>query len=150
MENTTLEKMQEIEQAAEEVLSEYDNQITMIRDQQEEKLKSLSLAYDQETTITVQSLIEKKKKEIEGLEQDVAVTIQKNQEKVEAALTDKKADLVQAIVDKVVKRYGHEYNAAFVFDFTKRAVGYASFLSTGSTNSTAERFTSRKRLAVGF
>ena len=107
MENTTLEKMQEIEQAAEEVLSEYDNQITLLQDQQEEKLKSLSLVYDQETADTVQSLIEKKKKEIEGLEQDVAVTIQKNQEKVEAALTDKKADLVQAIVDKVVKRYGH-------------------------------------------
>lgn len=107
MENTTLEKMQEIEQAAEEVLSEYDNQITILRDQQEEKLKSLSLAYDQETAATVQSLIEKKKKEIESLEQDVSVMIQKNQEKVEAALTDKKADLVQAIVDKVVKRYGH-------------------------------------------
>ena len=107
MENTTLEKMQEIERAAEEVLSEYDNQITLLRDRQEEKLKSLSLAYDQETIATVQSLIEKKKKEIEGLEQDVAVTIQKNQEKVEAALTDKKADLVQAIVDKVVQRYGH-------------------------------------------
>lgn len=107
MENTTLEKMQEIERAAEEVLSEYDNQITMLRDQQEEKLKSLSLVYDQETAAAVQSLIEKKKKEIESLEQDVSVTIQKNQEKVEAALTDKKADLVQAIVDKVVKRYGH-------------------------------------------
>ena len=107
MENTTLEKMQEIEQAAEEVLSEYDNQITMLRDQQEEKLKSLSSVYDQETAAAVQSLIEKKKKEIEGLEQDVSVTIQKNQEKVEAVLTDKKADLVQAIVDKVVKRYGH-------------------------------------------
>lgn len=107
MENTTLEKMQEIEQAAEEVLSEYDNQITLLRDQQEEKLKKLSLVYDQETAAAVQSLIEKKKKEIEGLEQDVAVTIQKNQEKVEAALTDKKADLVQAIVDKVVQRYGH-------------------------------------------
>ena len=107
MENTTLEKMQEIERAAEEVLSEYDNQITLLRDQQEEKLKSLSLVYDQETAAAVQSLIEKKKKEIESLEQDVAVTIQKNQEKVEAALTDKKADLVQAIVDKVVKRYGH-------------------------------------------
>ena len=107
MENTTLKKMQEIEHAAEEVLSEYDNQITILRDQQEEKLKSLSLVYDQETAATVQSLIEKKKKEIESLEQDVSVTIQKNQEKVEAALTDKKADLVQAIVDKVVKRYGH-------------------------------------------
>ena len=107
MENTTLEKMQEIEQAAEEVLSEYDNQITMLRDQQEEKLKSLRSIYDQETAAPVQSLIEKKKKEIESLEQDVAVTIQKNQEKVEAVLTDKKADLVQAIVDKVVKRYGH-------------------------------------------
>ena len=107
MENTTLKKMQEIEHAAEEVLSEYDNQITILRDQQEEKLKSLSLVYDQETAATVQSLIEKKKKEIESLEQDVSVTIQKNQEKVEAALTDKKVDLVQAIVDKVVKRYGH-------------------------------------------
>ena len=89
------------------MLSEYDNQITLLRDRQEEKLKSSSLVYDQETAATVQSLIEKKKKEIESLEQDVSVMIQKNQEKVEAALTDKKADLVQAIVDKVVKRYGH-------------------------------------------
>ena len=66
MENTTLEKMQEIEQAAEEVLSEYDNQITILRDQQEEKLKSLSLAYDQETAAAVQSLIEKKKRRLKA------------------------------------------------------------------------------------
>ena len=44
MTNTTLEKMQEIEQAAENVLADYESQIKSLRDQQVEKLQELSLA----------------------------------------------------------------------------------------------------------
>ena len=107
MTNTTLEKMQEIEQAAEKVLVDYESQIKSLRDQQAEKLQELSLAYDKETEVSVQSLTKKKEEEIKKLEQDLELTVQSNQEKVEAALTDKKADLARAIVEKVVAAYGH-------------------------------------------
>lgn len=107
MTNTTLEKMQEIERAAENVLADYESQIKSLRDQQAEKLQELSLVYDKETEVSVQSLTKKKEEEIKKLEQDLELTVQSNQEKVEAALTDKKADLVRAIVEKVVAAYGH-------------------------------------------
>ena len=107
MTNTTLEKMQEIEQVAEKVLVDYESQIKSLRDQQAEKLQELSLAYDKETEVSVQSLTKKKEEEIKKLEQDLELTVQSNQEKVEAALTDKKADLARAIVEKVVAAYGH-------------------------------------------
>jgi hypothetical protein len=41
------------------------------------------------------------------LQQDLEQTTQQNEDKVEAALTDKKADLARAIVEKVVEAYGH-------------------------------------------
>ena len=107
MTNTTLEKMQEIEQAAEDVLASYKDQIKLLRDEQTARLEELSLVYDKETEIAVQSLAKKKEEEIKKLEQDLELTVQKNQTKVEAALTDKKADLARAIVEKVVEAYGH-------------------------------------------
>lgn len=107
MTNTTLEKMQEIEQAAEDVLASYKDQIKLLRDEQTARLEELSLVYDKEAEIAVQSLAKKKEEEIKKLEQDLELTVQKNQTKVEAALTDKKADLARAIVEKVVEAYGH-------------------------------------------
>lgn len=88
-------------------MADYESQIKSLRDQQAEKLQELSLVYDKETEVSVQSLTKKKEEEIKKLEQDLELTVQSNQEKVEAALTDKKADLVRAIVEKVVAAYGH-------------------------------------------
>ena len=107
MTNTTLEKMQEIEQAAEDVLASYKDQIKLLRDEQTARLEELSLVYDKEAEIAVQSLAKKNEEEIKKLEHDLELTVQKNQTKVEAALTDKKADLARAIVEKVVEAYGH-------------------------------------------
>ena len=67
----------------------------------------MSLVYDKETEASVLSLAKKKEEEIKKLEQDLELTIQSNQDKVEAALTNKKSDLAQAIVEKVVEAYGH-------------------------------------------
>lgn len=107
MTNTTLEKMQEIEQAAEDVLASYEDQIKSLRDEQTARLEELSMVYDKETEASVLILAKKKEEEIKKLEQNLELTVQRNQEKVEAALTDKKADLAQAIVEKVVEAYGH-------------------------------------------
>lgn len=107
MTNTTLEKMQEIEQAAEDVLASYKDQIKLLRDEKAARLEELSLVYDKETESSALSLAKKKEEEIRKLEQDLELTVQSNQEKVEAALTDKKADLARAIVEKVVEAYGH-------------------------------------------
>lgn len=107
MTNTTLEKMQEIEQAAEDVLASYEDQIKSLRDEKAARLEELSLVYDKETESSALSLAKKKEEEIRKLEQDLELTVQSNQEKVESALTDKKADLARAIVEKVVEAYGH-------------------------------------------
>lgn len=107
MTNTTLEKMQEIEQAAEVVLASYEDQIKSLRDEQTARLEELSQVYDKETEASVLSLAKNKEEEIKKLEQDLELTVQRNQEKVETALTDKKADLARAIVEKVVEAYGH-------------------------------------------
>ncbi|RHE65093.1 hypothetical protein DW726_02995 [Streptococcus gordonii] len=107
MTNTTLEKMQEIEQAAEDVLASYEDQIKSLRDEKAARLEELSLVYDKETEASALSLAKKKEEEIRKLEQDLELTVQSNQEKVEAALTDKKADLARDIVEKVVEAYGH-------------------------------------------
>ena len=49
MTNTTLEKMQEIETAAEEVLMGYRKQAQELRQQVDENLRRLGLTYDDET-----------------------------------------------------------------------------------------------------
>lgn len=67
MTNTTLEKMQEIEQAAEDVLASYEDQIKSLRDEQTARLEELSLVYDKETEASVLSLAKKKKKKLRSL-----------------------------------------------------------------------------------
>ena len=52
-----------------------------------------------ETTASQQKLV--------LLQQDLEQTTQQNEDKVAAALTDKKADLARAIVEKVVEAYGY-------------------------------------------
>ena len=44
---------------------------------------------------------------ITSLEADLAVTSQRNDEKVQQAMTDKRAALVDEIVEKVVATYGN-------------------------------------------
>ena len=44
---------------------------------------------------------------IASLEADLAVTSQRNDEKVQQAMTDKRAALVDEIVEKVVATYGN-------------------------------------------
>ena len=107
MANETLEKMQEIETAAEEVLMGYRAQAQELRQQVDEDIRQLALTYDDETQKLVEELTASSQQKLVLLQQDLEQTIQQNEDKVEAALTDKKADLARAIVDKVVEAYGH-------------------------------------------
>ena len=107
MANETLEKMQEIETAAEEVLMGYRAQAQELRQQVDEDIRQLGLTYDDETQKLVEDLTASSQQKLVLLQQDLEQTIQQNEDKVEAALTDKKADLARAIVDKVVEAYGH-------------------------------------------
>ena len=107
MANETLEKMQEIETAAEEVLMGYRAQAQELRQQVDEDIRQLGLTYDDETQKLVEELTASSQQKWVLLQQDLEQTIQQNEDKVEAALTDKKADLARAIVDKVVEAYGH-------------------------------------------
>ena len=107
MANETLEKMQEIETAAEEVLMGYRTQTQELRQQVDEDLRQLALTYDNETQKLAEELTASSQKKLVLLQQDLEQTTQQNEVKVAAALTDKKADLARAIVEKVVVAYGH-------------------------------------------
>ena len=97
MANETLEKMQEIETAAEEVLMGYRTQAQELRQRVD----------DDETQKLAEELTASSQQKLVLLQQDLEQTTQQNEDKVEAALTDKKADLARAIVEKVVEAYGH-------------------------------------------
>mgnify|MGYP000951045291 FL=1 len=107
MANETLEKMQEIETAAEEVLMGYRTQAQELRQQVDEDLRQLALTYDNETQKLAEELTASSQQKLVFLQQDLEQTTQQNENKVAAALIDKKADLARAIVEKVVEAYGH-------------------------------------------
>lgn len=107
MTNATLEQMQEIEQAADEVLAGYKSQIQELREQASSNLKQLEKVYDEEKQQLLVELKEQSEKEIANLTQDLEKTRQENEEKAQAALSNKKEVLLQMIVDRVVEKYGH-------------------------------------------
>lgn len=107
MTNATLEQMQEIERAADEVLAGYQHQIWELQDQAARDLKQLGRAYDEEKQQLLIELKEQSEKEIASLTQDLEKTKQENEEKVQAALSNKKEALLQMIVDRVVEKYGN-------------------------------------------
>ena len=104
MTNATLEQMQEIERAADEVLAGYQHQIRELQNQAASDLKQLGRAYDEEKQQLLIELKEQSEKEIASLTQDLEKT---KQEKVQAALSNKKEALLQMIVDRVVEKYGN-------------------------------------------
>ena len=107
MTNATFEQMQEIEQAADEVLAGYKSQIQELREQASSNLKQLEKVYDEEKQQLLVELKEQSEKEIANLTQDLEKTRQENEEKAQAALSNKKEVLLQMIVDRVVEKYGH-------------------------------------------
>ena len=107
MTNATLEQMQEIEQAADEVLAGYKSQIQELREQASSNLKQLGQSYDEEKERLVTELKERSERELAVLTQDLEQTRQENEEKAQAALSNKKEVLLQMIVDRVVEKYGH-------------------------------------------
>lgn len=107
MANETLEKMQEIETAAEEVLMGYRTQAQELRQRVDEDLRQLGLKYDDETQKLAEELTTSSQQKLVFLQQDLEQTTQQNEDKVAAALTEKKADLARVIVEKVVEAYGH-------------------------------------------
>lgn len=107
MANSTLAAMQEIETAAKAVLAEYDQKIQAMREQLARDLDDLTAERDQAIEAEVVQETEKSAQRLAALKAQAQVTIEKNDASVRSALTDKKEDLVQQIVDKVVEKYGN-------------------------------------------
>ena len=106
MANATLEMMQEIEMAAEAVVASYEDQVQDLRQQLGDHLQEVAASYDKETAKLVAEREESSRATIASLEADL-VTSQRNDEKVQQAMTNKRAALVDEIVEKVVATYGN-------------------------------------------
>ncbi len=106
MSNATLEMMQEIEQAAQGVIASYEDQVEQIQKESRDRLATVAQHYDDETKQLVAEAETTAKERLVRLTKDLEETVARNDAKVQQAMTDKRAGLVEAIVEKVVASYG--------------------------------------------
>ena len=106
MSNATLEMMQEIEQAAQGVIVGYEAQVKQIRTDSRDRLATVAQHYDEETKQLVTEAEKNAQERLVRLTKDLEETVARNDAKVQQAMTDKRAGLVEAIVEKVVASYG--------------------------------------------
>ena len=106
MSNATLEMMQEIEQAAQGVIASYEDQVEQIQKESRDRLATVVQHYDDETKQLVAEAETTAKERLVRLTKDLEETVARNDAKVQQAMTDKRAGLVEAIVEKVVASYG--------------------------------------------
>lgn len=106
MSNATLEMMQEIEQAAQGVIVGYEDQVEQIQKESRDRLATVAQHYDDETKQLVAEAETTAKERLVRLTRDLEGTVTRNDAKVQQAMTDKRAGLVEAIVEKVVASYG--------------------------------------------
>lgn len=106
MSNATLEMMQEIEQAAQGVIASYEDQVKQIQKESRDRLATVAQHYDDETKQLVAEAETTAKERLVRLTKDLEETVARNDAKVQQAMTDKRAGLVEAIVEKVVASYG--------------------------------------------
>ena len=104
MSNATLEMMQEIEQAAQGVIASYEDQVE--QKESRDRLATVAQHYDDETKQLVAEAETTAKERLVCLTKDLEETVARNDAKVQQAMTDKRAGLVEAIVEKVVASYG--------------------------------------------
>ena len=107
MSNATLEMMQEIEQAAQGVIASYEDQVEQIRTDSRDRLATVAQHYDEETEQLVAEAENNSQEKLVRITKDLAETVARNDAKVQQAMTDKRAGLVEAIVEKVVATYGN-------------------------------------------
>ena len=106
MSNATLEMMQEIEQAAQGVIASYEDQVEQIQKESRDRLATVAQHYDDETKRLIAEAETTAKERLVRLTKDLEETVARNDAKVQQAMTDKRAGLVEAIVEKVVASYG--------------------------------------------
>lgn len=106
MPKTTLQVIQAIEDEARKIKQIYDEKIAASLAEIEEKLAEDEVIFDHETELMLSDLREKQQQELEDAELKLKRSIETNKQKREQALTNRKNDLVQQIVQEVVKRYG--------------------------------------------
>ncbi|MGO4927301.1 hypothetical protein ACTQ45_01975 [Fundicoccus sp. Sow4_D5] len=106
MPKTTLQVIQAIEDEARKIKLIYDEKIAESRLEIEDKLAEDEVIFDHETEVMLSNLREKQEQELNEAELKLNRTIETNKQKREQALTNRKNDLVQQIVQEVVSRYG--------------------------------------------
>lgn len=106
MPKTTLQVIQAIEDEARKIKAMYDSKIAESLAEIDEKLAEDAVIFDHETEVMLSNLREKQQEELKEAELKLNQTIETNKQKREQALTNRKSDLVQQIVQEVVKRYG--------------------------------------------
>lgn len=107
MSNSTLEEMNAIELEAIEIKKSYQAKINEASNSIETKLKEAANQLDIETQELIRVAREQYEQKEKEYQAQLAEKVQTNQQKLTAALGDKKAALIDQIVEKVVEQYGN-------------------------------------------
>lgn len=107
MTHSIFQTMQDIESEAKAVLDSYDTQIQDLQIEAQKELDSIAEECDRKREEDLQALKEELSQELSQLNERLVQTKADNDANVRSVLTDKKADLVQQIVDRVVEKYGN-------------------------------------------
>ena len=88
------------------MIASYEDQVEQIRTDSRDRLATVAQHYDEETEQLVAEAENNAQEKLVRLTKDLAETVARNDAKVQQAMTDKRAGLVEAIVEKVVASYG--------------------------------------------
>ena len=89
------------------VIATYEEQVEQVRTDSRVRLATVAQHYDEETKQLVAEAETNAQEKLVALAKDLDETVARNDAKVQQAMTDKRAGLVEAIVEKVVASYGH-------------------------------------------
>ncbi|EHJ56420.1 hypothetical protein HMPREF9318_01040 [Streptococcus urinalis FB127-CNA-2] len=107
MTNSIFETMKEIEKQAEVIVEDYEKKSKQLQEQANQELVGLKMECDQKRQEILKEKEDTLSSDLANLKDNLSQKMQQNETKVRSVLTDRKAILVEQIVEKVVETYGH-------------------------------------------
>ena len=104
---STFEEMQQIEEEAQLILERYKTEVVMSLKNTEKQLQKVADEFDEEThrmLADAQKFYEEKSKRSY---ENLRISVQENNQQLQAGLADRKEELIDQIIAKVVEFYGN-------------------------------------------
>lgn len=103
----TIEKVKEIERQAEELERDYENQLLELKENTENTIADMQKKLDSEVEKFREKETAIKEDKVQSLKNSYQKEEQQQLAQLEASFTEKKDQLVNAVVEEVMRKYGN-------------------------------------------